>query len=79
MKERYGIAEWYGAPFAHMSPDRRQALAKVALDRMQYLRPVRFNRAAFHAERKVASVRSSITAGSQHLTKTASGNGPEPR
>ena len=32
MKGRYGIAEWYGAPFAHMSPDRRQALAKVALD-----------------------------------------------
>ena len=32
MKGRYGIAEWYGAPFANMPPDRRQALAKVALD-----------------------------------------------
>ena len=32
MKVRYGIAEWYGEPFAHMPPDRRQELARVALD-----------------------------------------------
>ena len=32
MKIRYGIAEWYGEPFAHMPPARRQELAGVALD-----------------------------------------------
>lgn len=30
---RYGIAEWYGEPFAEMPPARRQALASVALNR----------------------------------------------
>ena len=32
MKTRYGIAEWYGELFAHMPPDRRQELARIALD-----------------------------------------------
>ena len=32
MTVRYGIAEWYGVPFAHMPPDRRQELARIALD-----------------------------------------------
>ncbi len=31
MKIRYGIAEWYGEPFADMAPTRRQALAGIAL------------------------------------------------
>lgn len=31
MTERYGIAEWYGEPFAVMSPARRRELAAVAL------------------------------------------------
>ena len=47
--------------------------------RMQFPRPVRFNRVAFHAEREVVSVRSSITVSGQGLTTTASGNGLEPR
>ena len=31
MKKRYGIAEWYGEPFAEMAPSRRQELARIAL------------------------------------------------
>ena len=29
---RYGIAEWFGEPFAGMPPARRQTLAAVVLD-----------------------------------------------
>ena len=32
MTARYGIAEWYGVPFARMPPARRQELARIALD-----------------------------------------------
>ena len=32
MTDRYGIAEWYGEPFAQMPPAQRQKLARVALD-----------------------------------------------
>lgn len=31
MKDRYGIAEWYGEPFANMLPERRREFAAVAL------------------------------------------------
>lgn len=31
MKDRYGIAEWYGEPFADMLPERRREFAAVAL------------------------------------------------
>ena len=31
MTTRFGIAEWYGEPFAHMSVARRQELAVFAL------------------------------------------------
>ena len=31
MTERYGIAEWFGQPFAHLSPDERMKLARAAL------------------------------------------------
>lgn len=32
MRPRYGIAEWYGEPLLHMSPNRRQELAGIALN-----------------------------------------------
>ena len=31
MTDRYGIAEWFGQPFPHLSPDYRKALAQAAL------------------------------------------------
>lgn len=33
MIERYNIAEWFGEPFASMTPQRRQQLAAVAIDK----------------------------------------------
>lgn len=32
MTERYGIAEWFGQPLAHLSPNERMVLARAAPD-----------------------------------------------
>ena len=44
MKTRYGIAEWYGEPFADMVPSRRQELAGVALGEAERLPVCPFQR-----------------------------------
>lgn len=41
---RHGIAEWYGEPFAAMTPARRRALAAIALDRGAHAPPCPFQR-----------------------------------
>ena len=52
MTTRYGIAEWFGEPFAEMAPSRRQELAKSALGKSKAMPICPFQRGRVPCSKK---------------------------